>query len=357
MARPRKPLDTHGQGTEVLRLLKKTSPGWERERLLVIKLGLEGELSIREIAGQFDRSHQTIQTWFNLFRKGGLDLLLTKGKGNGPAPALNAEQMALFKAELDKGRWRTAKEAYVWLRDTFDVTFRPHGIYRYLKKLGARLKVPRPCHRKMDPEAAAAFKETFCQRLIDLDLPRGRPVRLWIYDESRYGLAPVVRRVWAARGTEVVVPVEKRYRWGYVFGALQVGGGGSEFLLSPTVNKELDRYFLGQIASRDPGAIHVVVGDGAGFHNRDGADGLPENVRLITLPPYSPELNPVEGLWDQMKDAICNRCFDSLEECEGAIVEFLREFWEDSRRVLSLVGDGYLVSKLNAICRQCIIPN
>ena len=93
----------------------------------------------------------------------------------------------------------------------------------------------------------------------------------------------------------------------------------------------------------------VVIGDGAGFHHRDAGEGLPENVRLITLPPYSPELNPVEKLWNLMKDALCNRCFESLDECDATITEFLRSFWEDARKVYSLIGDGYLPSKLNAI--------
>ena len=95
MARPRKKLDTHGQGPEVLRLLKKTPAGWKRERLLAVKLGLENELGIREIA----------------------------------------EQMAQFKAELEKNQWRTGKQAYDWLRETFGVTFHPQRVYVYLKKL------------------------------------------------------------------------------------------------------------------------------------------------------------------------------------------------------------------------------
>ena len=213
------------------------------------------------------------------------------------------------------------------------------------------MKVPRPSHGKKDPEAVVSFKQSLAQKLIDLELPRERPIRLWIYDEARYGLSPVTRRVWTTRATQVVCPLQKRYQWGYVLGALQVGGGGSEFLLSPTVNKELDRYFLAQISERDRTAVHVVIGDGAGFHHRDGAKGadqLPDNVRLITLPPYSPELNPVEKLWDIMKDAICNRCFDSLAELEDSITDFLRPYWVDPRNVFSLIGDGYLPLKINA---------
>lgn len=356
MARLRGTLDTHEQASEVLRLLKATPAGWKRERLLAIKLGLENELNLQQIADQLGRGIQTIINWFEAFRKGGLERLLNKGKSTGRTSSLNEEQMALFKAELEKNQWRTGGQAYAWLKKEFGVTFHPQRVYVYLKKLGARLKVPRPSHRKKDLQAVAEFRQNLCQRLIDLELPKDRPLRLWIYDEARYGLAPVVRRMWTSRGTEVVCPVEKRYQWGYVFGALQVGGGGCEFLLSPRVCKEADRCFLEQISARDPGAVHVVIGDGAGFHHRDGADGLPENIRLITLPPYSPELNPVEKLWDMMKDDLCHQCFDSLEECENAITKFLKAFWVDARNVFSLVGNGYLSSKINAISKSFIIP-
>jgi len=68
-----------------------------------------------------------------------------------------------------------------------------------------------------------------------------------------------------------------------------------------------------------------------------------------TLPPYSPELNPSEKLWDVVKDGICNKVYDSLEDVEESITRKLRTYWEAPRKVFSLIGDGYLLSKLNAI--------
>jgi transposase len=353
MARPRQPLDTHGQADEVLLLLKKTKPGWQRDRLLVIKLGLENELSIYQIAHQLGHSHTSVQAWFNAFREGGLEqLLCKKPSGNGFAAALDAEQMEMFRVELTKGKWRTGGQAYAWLKEKFGITFHPNGIYRYLKKLDGRLKSPRPSHQKKDLHKLAKFQEELTQKLIDLDLDPKRPVRLWIYDEMRYGLAPVTRKMWTTKGTEIIAPVHHRYEWGYLYGALQVGGGGCEFLFSPQVNKSVDAIFLEQISKRDPYAMHVVIGDGAGFHHKEGQDHegkIPENIRILTLPPYSPELNPVERLWDVIKDGICTTAYQSLENLEKAITRELREFWEDQKRVFSLVGDGYLLSKLNAI--------
>jgi putative transposase len=83
--------------------------------------------------------------------------------------------------------------------------------------------------------------------------------------------------------------------WAYLYGAAKVGGQARvEFLYCPTVNLEHSQHFLEQLGAREPGATHVVIWDGAGFHPppQDGAAGLPDNVRLLALPPYSPEREP-----------------------------------------------------------------
>ena len=87
---------------------------------------------------------------------------------------------------------------------------------------------------------------------------------------------------------------------------------------------------------------------GAGFHLPENDPRLPANVRMITLPAYRPELNPVEKLWDQMKDAICNRVFASVEELREELTGWLQEFWSDGARALSLIVRGWLLDSVNA---------
>jgi hypothetical protein len=72
-----------------------------------------------------------------------------------------------------------------------------------------------------------------------------------------------------------------------------VGGQARvEFLYGSAVDLEHSTLFLQQVGSREPGATHVVIWDGAGFHPQDGAAGLPDNVRLLPFPSYSPEREP-----------------------------------------------------------------
>jgi len=70
-------------------------------------------------------------------------------------------------------------------------------------------------------------------------------------------------------------------------------------------------------------------------------------VRVLTLPAYSPELNPVEKLWDQIKDVLCNRAFESLDELRAVITSWLEGFWSDAQRAFSLIGRGWLLAGAN----------
>jgi transposase len=353
MARTRRNLDEQGEGEQLLERLRRQRAGWQRERLLAVRWGLEGELSLQEVAAQLGRARSSIQQWFEAFRRGGLEALLSLKRGKGPPSRLTPQMAQALAQKLQAGECRRAADAHRWLLETYGLEVRLASVYHYLKRLGARLKVPRPCHEKHDPAAAETFKATLAQKLAALELPARTPVRLWVADEMRYGLQPVTRRVWALRGQRVVVAVHPRYQWGYVFGALQVGGEGeAEFFYCPTANQQYSRLFLQQIAARDPEAVHVISWDGAGFHPGQGAPELPANVRLIAFPPYSPELNPVEKLWDQLKDRLCNQPFPTLKALEAVMTEFLRGVWQDAQRVWTLVGDGWLLTQSKRFLRQ-----
>lgn len=329
----------------------KSEKGWQRERLLVIKSALEGE-TLKGLSKTFSRSHTTVQDWINRFREGGVERLLDKRKGNGPASKFTPEMEAGMRKELAKGKWRTARDAWNWLSENHDVSeLKESVIYKYLGKCEGRLKATRPCNPKKDQAQEDAFRVELADKMQSLEIPSDKNVRLWIYDEMRYGLLPLTRKMWCLRGVRAISPSRIRYQNGYLYGAMEVGGSSSEFLFTPNLNKQWDIHFLNQISKSDSASVHVVIGDGAGFHHKEADEKLPENIKIITLPAYSPELNPAEKLWDIVKDGICNRDWEDLDELEDAITTRIKPYWENPDKVKTLIGSSYLTSELNAIYR------
>lgn len=337
--------------------IKKESNALLRDRLRAVQLAFDGTRRYEDIARQVGRARSSVQLWIETFTAEGLEGLLSRKKAPGKASALQETKVQADIAQgLRKGRWRTGPQFAAWIKEEHGIELCSTQTYYWLKKAGAALKVPRPVHTKKDEAAAAAFKEGLFDALCALELPAGSRVKIWVTDEARIGLHDASRRCWALRGIRVVKPRQQEYEWSYVYGALEVVEGGSEFQMLPTVGLPLTHGFLTQIVSSDPEAFHVVIGDQAGFHFRPGDERLPERVRIIPLPAYSPELNPVERLWDVVKDSLCNRVYKGIEALEDAACTALEPFIRNRQRIRSLVGDGWLHTQANATLAD-FLPN
>ena len=326
------------EATQLKNQIRCATDARDKERLQVVLWATRGQHTLEELAELAGRARSTIQVWLDNFTEGGLSRLLEREAPPGkPSPVAEANVQAQLQAGLKAGRWRTAGQVAAWLKEAHGIERATKSLYYWLGKVGGALRVPRPCHVKQDPAATAAFRAELEQNLAKLNLPKDRAVKIWVADESRFGLHTQSRRCWALRGQRVVRAQEQRYEWEYVYGALEVVEGLAQFQFLPSVSLELSRGFLQQIAASDVQAEHVVIWDQAGFHPRPGDTHLPARIHLLPLPPYSPELNPVEGLWDQTQDVTCNRHFADLDHLEETLTQALRPFWETPTRVLSLV--------------------
>jgi transposase len=316
-----------------------------RQRLEAVGLAYGGQHSLEEIAGKLGCARSAVIKWLGYFRAEGVAGLRERRSDRAQVDPASA---ALLLQDLRSGRWKRAKEIRAWLQGR-GVKMKLTGVYSWLRRHGAKPKVPRKSHVKKDAAKAQAFKANLATELSALGVPAGRPVRLWVADEHRYGLIAVVRRVWSLRGCRPTAPYHTKYQWGYLYSALEVAGEGrAEALFTPTVNLDWSRAFLAQVAASDPNAEHIVIWDQAGFHQKSNALDLPQRVHIVSLPPYSPELNPVEKLGDLIKDKIANTIFSTLREIENAIAEELHPIWTQAQRVRSLIGEGWLLDQANA---------
>ena len=317
-----------------------------RKKLQVIRLAAQHKLTAGQIAEACGVGRRSVFRYLDRFAQGGAKALLEEHYQGGNRGGVDEKLQAELGEELAKGAFKRAKEARRWLAARAVKLALP-TVYYWLKKAGGVLKVPRKTHAKKDAAKARAFRENLAEKLAAA-AEGADEVRIWVADEHRYGLLPVIRRCWGLKGVRVHAPWVTRYKWGYLDEALGVDGESrSEFLFMPTVDKDISNLFLKQISEVEPRARHIVIWDGAGFHARQGEKAVPANARLIQLPPHSPELNPVEMLGDRIKDAVSNRAWESLSSLEEAILEEIDAIRKGGQAVAGMIH-GWLQSEANA---------
>ena len=153
----------------------------------------------------------------------------------------------------------------------------------------------------------------------------GQPVEVWFQDGARVGRQGTLARAWADKGSRPPALRDQRRDWAYLFGAVCPARETGVGLVLPAANAEAMNLHLREIGEAvAKGAFAVLVLDGAGWHRTGGRLAVPENVALLRLPPYSPELNPVENVWQYLRqNFLSNRVFDTY----GAIVDACCSAW------------------------------
>lgn len=147
--------------------------------------------------------------------------------------------------------------------------------------------------------------------------------KVFFFDESRFGLKPTLGRCWARKGARVSASVNPSYKNFYVYSSVSPVTGEPFHLFLPNVNTQMMNIYLHEMAAAYPDFEIMLVMDQAGWHKAKSLE-IPENIRFHWLPPYSPELNPVEKLWQWLKRHICrNRLFFSEEELMNAVAQEL----------------------------------
>lgn len=147
---------------------------------------------------------------------------------------------------------------------------------------------------------------------------------LLFFDEGRFGFKPEVGRRWGRKGGSKRVVVRPGYRNFYVFSAVSPTSGQHFSLLLPWVSTDMMSLYLRELKSYFGTRDLIVVLDQAGWHVSTSLE-VPPNIKLIFLPPYSPELNPVERLWQWLKrHYVRNRWFESLEQMMDHVAEALQ---------------------------------
>ena len=171
-------------------------------------------------------------------------------------------------------------------------------------------------------------------------------VELWYQDESRFGQRGYLTHRWQKKGIRTEALKQQEFESTYFYGAINPLTGERHSLLFPTCDSYCTSLFLNSLSeSVSSDKLIVLIMDQAGWHKSQDLK-IPENIKLFYLPPYSPQLNPIERLWQHIKKKyLSNRYFENYQE----ILEAGCDAWNSlTREVVKSISSGFLV-----IARGC----
>lgn len=158
---------------------------------------------------------------------------------------------------------------------------------------------------------------------------RKRKIRLMFQDEARFGRMAKPKRCWAPLPMRPVMSNGYEREFVYVYGAVSPNEGEMDWMISPQMNTIRMEEFLAQVSQAHSQEFIIMVLDGASSHiSKDLV--IPENIRLIKLPPYSPELNPQEHVWDELREKeFPNRVYNHMDAVKRQLEEGLPRLTQD----------------------------
>jgi len=334
---------------ELQRLARLEKNADQFARLQIIILGIEG-WTAPAVATAVGLSRRICQRWVKRYNDEGLAGLEDR-RGREPRSPLTPEEEAEVRCRIDAGPTEAdavcslrGKDLQRILAEEFGVIRSLPAVYHLLCRLGYSYLRPRPRHRRANPEAVANFVQQWPSTLAGIAAahPEKR-LRVYFQDESRFGQQGTMTNVWAPRGSRPTAIRQTEYDYLWVLGVVCPETGHAEGLLSPQLNAAIVGVFLEQFSQTIPEGEHaVMIWDGAGFHTAKKLQP-PSNISLVKLPPYSPELNPIENLWHYLKSHYwSNRAYANYEALETAAMTAWRLAALDTELIKTVCAAPYL---------------
>ncbi len=158
---------------------------------------------------------------------------------------------------------------------------------------------------------------------ISLDKNKIDGVNLYYQDESRFGLMTHMGRCLTAKGVKPIVNYQHAFKNTYLYGSFSpINGDSFVYEIEGTTSEIFYKYLL-EFSKYKPRELKIIIIDNAGFHSLKKYD-IPDNIKLIRIPPYTPELNPSEKIWQYIKQYYKNKIFENLSNVKRWLHHFIR---------------------------------
>ena len=166
-------------------------------------------------------------------------------------------------------------------------------------------------------------------------------IRLMFQDEAGFGRINKPKYCWCFKGLRPTVPCHHIREYRYAYGAVDPIDGENFFLVLPYFNTGCMNVFLDGLSKTYPNDYILLPVDGASWHKSKGLN-IPENIRLFILPPATPEMNPIEQIWKEIrKRGFRNEIFQTLEKVVDRLCETICSLSDDT--VKSITGREWIL--------------
>ncbi len=217
------------------------------------------------------------------------------------------------EAGIDAPTW-TPTLLDEFLEETFAVDYSIPSCRWLMEEAGLSYQKPRRTAAEAEPEDRDEFHDDLKKKRREMD------ATVVCIDQTKKSVRTEPRAAWFPRGTRPSVELSGQRDWTCVLGAITEDGDRFFSRFEEYVTAEHAKHFILALCGEFQGDLIVVL-DGAPYFRASAATDLAarDDLALVRFPAYSPELNPVEECWRQLKDALGNRFFDSLDELTAAI--------------------------------------
>lgn len=147
-------------------------------------------------------------------------------------------------------------------------------------------------------------------------------LNIYFQDESRFGLMTKQKRVLVSKGIKPIGKYQHSYKWLWLWGCFSPVTGDAFYWETSHVGNHIFEGFLNDFSLTNPKELKLLIIDNAGFHACQNIT-IPENIKLIRIPAYAPELNPAEKVWQWMKDRVAMKFFKSTKILQNKITEMV----------------------------------
>ena len=323
---------TKNQRQELLDELSLERSRRHAERIKTILLIDDGE-AVSEIAKFLFLDEGTVRNWRRRYEEGGIEKLLNDHY-MGRTALLDDEQIASLEEHLSTKVFATTRDVIDLVETTFGVKYTISGMTSLLHRMGFSYKKP-----KGVPAKANADEQRKFLRRYRAAKPHG-PV--YFADSTHPMLNPVLASGWIKKGQDVTVKTNSGRQRVNINGAVDLAGQDVIARTCDTVNQRSMCDLLHAIRRKNPEEMHLyLVLDNAPYNRAKSVKALAKKLRIkiLYLPPYSPNLNPIERLWKFMKKKLlANRYYDGIEEFKRSVSGFfrgIRKYWDEMETLLT----------------------